>query len=323
MKRLLLLLLLAIWSLVALAPGTGSAQVDEQGRGRVYNILFRRGEYLVVERGAHAKAAIALHTDATIGGTVEDYLLVVGGDAEINGRVNGDVVVINGNLVMDHMGVVAGDVWLTNGGISGSPYGRVTGQVHNGWDFGWSRWAFPALPLVGPWITVTMAALWAGLSLAGLCGRQLSAAAGLLSARAGWGLLAAVFTHLALLVFAALAAVTTMRVASTVDLMRVASTVDLMYLLLPVLWFFGYLVIGTAFGAFALRRRSAATGRPYLPVVVGILAFQLVALIPIFGTLFAVLAGLVGFGGLVLLPLRGVAGGGTGRARRVSVPATS
>ena len=74
----------------------------------------------------------------------------------------------------------------------------------------------------------------------------------------------------------------------------------ILFFLLPAPWFIGYLVAGAALGTAILRAgRSEQAEHRYLPVLVGLGVFQIVALVPFIGGMVAFFAGLAGGGALL------------------------
>jgi hypothetical protein len=69
--------------------------------------------------------------------------------------------------------------------------------------------------------------------------------------------------------------------------------------LLPALWFIGYLVAGAAVGTLIVKTHGGRNDHPYLAVLVGVLIFQVIALVPFVGGTVAFFAGLIGAGALV------------------------
>ena len=293
------LLLLAFCALIALVPASAFAQAEGEDDGNGF--VLRIDGPLRVGAGERIENAVVISARAVIAGTVEDTLVVIDSDTVITGTIEGDVVAISSDLILRAGARVEGDIRLINSDLVRASTATVLGDVNEGWELGWWRWAFPLFF----WLGMTIAVVLSGLVFAAIGGRQLSSAADLLTAKAGWSILAAVLAWVGIPVLAVLAFIT---------LIGIPVAIGMLVFLLPALLFLGYLVAGTRVGALVLRRRLAHGGRPYLSAVVGLVLFQLVALIPVFGFLVVLLAGLWGTGGLALLVWRGFAGGGGAEA---------
>ena len=87
----------------------------------------------------------------------------------------------------------------------------------------------------------------------------------------------------------------------------------LLVFLLPTLWFLGYLVSGNRLGGALVGLAGRESGEhPYLAAALGLLALQIVALIPVLGGLVLVLSGVWGAGALALLGWRAARSAGQG-----------
>lgn len=87
------------------------------------------------------------------GSIAPERVVVIGGNATINGRAEDDVVVVGGTLRLGPKAVVLGDVSAVGGELDRDPGAQVSGDVNvahvrfpdvSGWVFGvpdnWSRW---------------------------------------------------------------------------------------------------------------------------------------------------------------------------------------
>ena len=112
---------------------------------------------------------VVFHGSATVDGTVDGSLTAFDAPVTISGRVNGDVVVLNGRVVLRSGAVVTRDVVSQNAPVvaSGTTIGGETRRVQtnvNWKGFGWaSRLAW--------WLAVSVSTLVVGLVLVWLAGR--------------------------------------------------------------------------------------------------------------------------------------------------------
>jgi hypothetical protein len=102
------------------------------------------------------------------GSSTTETVVVIGGNATINGHAQDDVVVLGGSVRLGPKAVVDGDVNLVGGALDRDPASQVAGDVHVThvslpWGWGWS-WPVFAIPnLNGLW--------WQGLALTFTIGR--------------------------------------------------------------------------------------------------------------------------------------------------------
>jgi cytoskeletal protein CcmA (bactofilin family) len=286
-RRLAVLLTLAL----ALVPTTLLAQAtDEQG-----GLLLRINGNLAVAAGESADALVVINGDAAVAGSLTGPLVVVNGDAVVDGSVTETITVVNGTLDLRDTARVDGDVILVNSELSQAPGAVVTGEIQreSGLRFTWGTGGFVWFTILA-WLAFTIVVLVAGLLFAAVGGRQLSTAAGLITSRPGETVLAAVLVWVLLPILAVLFFFT---------LVGIPLGLAVLLILLPALWFLGYLVAGTRLGAALLTagNRPAERSHPYFAALIGLLVLQLLLFVPAIGGLIAFLAGLIGAGALVYL----------------------
>jgi hypothetical protein len=294
---------------LALLPGAALAQ-DPDAEG---GLLLRVNGDVRLPAGESSDTIIVINGDAVVDGSVTGALVVVNGDATVNGRVDEEVVVINGTVTLGETARVGGDVALVRSDLTRAPGAVVEGTVEERSEFGFGRAGAVFSFLV--WLGFTLVVLLAGLLFAAVAGRQLTRAATLLTSSVGGTLLGAVLVWVGIPILAVLAFVT---------LVGIPLGLALLLFLLPALWFLGYLVAGTRLGGWLLdlMHRPTTAAHPYLAALLGLLVLQLVLWIPFLGGLIWVLAGMLGAGTLALLAWRAWQGRGMTtpgpEARRVS-----
>lgn len=286
------LLIFALLAGLALAPAAAYAQSreDDSGDG---GFIFRADGDLVIPAGQRVETAIVAGGDARIAGEIGEFLMVINGDAVVTGRVDGDVTVIRGDLDLRAGSEITGDVNLIRSDIRRAPGATVGGDIteEDGWGLGW-WWAIAPVYF---WVAFTILMVLTGLIFAAVGGRQLTAAAMAISDSPGQSILGAVILILGIPLLAVLAFVT---------LVGIPFGLGLLLFVVPALLFLGYVVTATRVGIAltgAMKRESPARpeGHPYLAAFVGVLVFQLVALVPVLGALAVIVGGILGAGALL------------------------
>jgi hypothetical protein len=294
--------------MAALIPTQAFAQED--GR-RDEGVLIRIDGDVRVEEGETVSNVVVINGDANIDGTVRDTLFVINGNAFVGdtGRVDGDINMIRSDLSLAG-GSRVEDVMLLNSDLDREDGSVVSGEITRQNNI---RWGFLGSAFwIYLWLSMTVAVVLAALIFAAVGGRQLTAAADALTSDAAMSILAAVIVWVGGPILAVIAFVTVVGIPFGLGILLVV---------LPALWFLGYIVAGTRLGlAITQRGRDAGDvpNHPYLAALVGLLILQVVALIPVVGWLIVLVAGLYGAGGLALIAFRGARGTGTTPARTAS-----
>ena len=304
MLRATLLITLAVFA--ALIPARTFAQDtaanDDKG------VLVRIDGDVRVAANETLSNVFVVNGDVVVEGTIRDTLSVINGDATVTdtGRVDGDINMVRANLTLAG-GSRVENVMLLNSDITREPGSTVTGDIKHQDNI---RWGFLGSAFwIWLWLSMTVAVILAGLIFAAVGGRQLERAADALTADTAMSIVAAVIIWVGGPMLAALAFVT---------IVGIPFALGILLLALPALWFLGYIVAGTRLGLAATRGASPPDGaerHPYLAAFVGLLALQIVALIPVIGWFIAIVAGLYGAGGLALVAFRGARGTGAAALR--------
>ena len=311
MLRTTLLIALAVFA--ALIPVRTFAQ--ENGANDDKGVLVRIDGDVRVAANETLSNVFVVNGDVVVDGTIRDTLFVINGDAVVSdtGRVDGDINVVRGDLTLAG-GSRVDNVMLLNSDITREPGSTVTGDIKHQDNI---RWGFLGSAFwIWLWLSMTVAVILAGLIFAAVGGRQLERAADALTGDTAMSILAAVIIWVGGPMLAVLAFVTIVGIPFGLGILLVA---------LPALWFLGYIVAGTRLGLAVTRGTTpAADGaerHPYLGTFVGLLALQIVALIPVIGWFIAIVAGLYGAGGLALIAFRGARGTGAAALRARSAQA--
>jgi hypothetical protein len=268
--------------MIALVP---TAAFAADTASKTSGVLFRVNGDVLVAAGETVDSVVVINGNVVVDGRVNDNLWVINGNATISGSVGGDIVVIRGTVdlkpsaTVKNVSLVRSDETRENGAT-------ITGSTHS---------YSGSLPGIGwgvrllIWLSFTLLVLVAGLVFAATGGRQLSEMVGLIGARTGQSILAAVILWIAVPIAAIIALVT---------LVGIPIGIGILLFLLPALWFLGYLVSGTALGVVLLRALHTAQHRdhPYVAALLGLLLLQVAGLVPVIGWTVAFFAGLLGGG---------------------------
>lgn len=288
-----ILVLLAVLA-VAMLPGLALAQEANPES----DLLLRVNGPANVGPAESIGTVVVISDDAVVQGTVRDTLIVVSGRAIVTGRVNGDLTVVDGSLDL-RSGATVNNVTLIGSTLAQAPGATISGTLSQRSTavFGW---ASTALTLFW-WFGTTLVVLAGGLIFAGFGGRQLTSAASSLASRPGESILAGLICGIGVPVLA---------VAAMFTIVGIPLGIAALVVVLPAIWFLGYLVAGTVLGTLMARPFGYRGGgdHPFLAAMVGLFTLQIVALIPFFGWLVAFVAGAVGGGALIAAIWRGSRG---------------
>ena len=296
--------LLGILAGLALLLLPGSALAHEEPIND-NGVMARVNGTLHVGPEERIKTAIVVDGDARIEGAVTGTLFVVHGSAIVSGVVGGGVTVVDGVLELSPTARI-GSATLPNSTLLRSDGAVITGSIsqQKGYSFASLGWLTSLVSLL-IWVSTTLLLLVVGLVFAAIGGPQLATAAHTLTDRPGESVLGAIVLWGALPMLAVLAAVTLIGIP--IGLALVA--------FLVVVWVAGYVVAGARLGTALLRWLGQDTdGHRYRTAIVGLVALQIVGMVPIVGGPVVALAGLLGSGALGVLAW--TARGGPARAAR-------
>lgn len=263
MKRVLLVLVAAF---AALLPATAFA-ADEANDNDGF-VLRVSGDYHV-PAGETVDSLIVVNGDAIIDGTVTDRLFVVNGDALIRGTVAGDTTVVRGTLEVTAAGIV-GDVSLLRSELVRHSGATIRGDIDRTGDWFWPGGVFLGIVFL---LGTAAAIMLGGLAFAAIGGRQLATAAASMGQAPGQTIAWGVGVAVGLPVVAALLMAT---------LVGLPAGIALLLMGIPLIGYLGYVVAGTWIGMLVLgRTRMAAEMRhPFAEVALGLLILQFVAISP-------------------------------------------
>jgi hypothetical protein len=292
MKRFLGLLFALV---IALFPSTASAQEGDDD-----DVLVRIGADVAVPRGERVGSVIVVDGNAQIDGEVANLVLVIDGDAVVTGEVSGDLVVVSGDIDLQGAAMVK-NVTSVRGDLTRSPESTISGDVEERDGFGFLSAAAIVFSILF-WLGLTVALIVAGLIFAAIGGRQLRDAAARMTQEPVNVVVGAVIVLFVIPILAGIAAVT---------IIGIPLAIGLTLFLLPALWFLGYIVAGTRLGGALVGLAGRGGGEhPFAAAALGILLLQIALLIPVLGLLVALAAGLWGAGSLLAGAFKAATGRG-------------
>jgi hypothetical protein len=291
-----------------LIPTAAAAEDGEEDDG----LLLRIGGDVTVAKGETVDAVIVVDGNANIEGTVTGTVLVVSGDAIITGEVREVLTVISGNIDLRD-GASVKDVNSVRGDIVRASGAMVTGNVEESEGIAWAGLGgVLAVFSFLFWIAMTFSVIVAGVLFAAVGGRQLTEAARSMTDAVA-SVVGFVFVWIAIPVLAAVAMAT---------LIGLPLGFGVLVFLLPALWFLGYIVAGARLGGFivGLAGRENGGAHPFAATALGLLILQLLVLVPVVGAIVALFAGAWGAGALAVTAYRGAGGKGFGIGNTPAAP---
>lgn len=280
---------------VALAPSSALAQEGDNDEG----LILRVSGDFVLARGETVSVLVVIDGNAQIEGTVTDSVLVVEGDAVVTGTIEGDLTVISGDIDLRSSANV-NNVNSVNGDIVRAQGATVSGDVTERGSLRVGG-AIAALFSLLFWLGMTIAALAAGLVFAAVGGHQLTEAGRVMKDPVK-SILGVVFVWVALPIIAVVAMIT---------LVGLPLGLGVLFFLLPALLFLGFIAAGQYLGRMIVGRSGREVGEhPYLATFLGVLILSLVILVPVLGAVIALLAAIWGAGALAMTAYQAAGGRG-------------
>ena len=256
--------------------------------------------------GAHK---VAVFDDVTVGpGETFEYVVVVGGRATVLGTVEKSLVVVGGDVIIGGEARVGGGrgpdqgtaVVVVFGDIEVEPGATVVGGVHDvGWRFGdwlgavsfspdFNRWDSRT---IGGWVWLTAFLAVVAVIMAAIAPRQVVHVSERVRAHVfsslGWG---------ALVVLVAVPLVTLAVLVLVLFLVGVFLLVPWLGIVVPVMWLFGFVTVGATLGRLILGRRGDERGPVMLAAVLGVVILSVLWWIPVAGLIILFLVSLMGVG---------------------------
>jgi len=262
------------------------------------DLLVRIGADVRIAKGEKVGAVIVINGDAYIDGEVEDTVLVISGNAIISGKVGGALTVISGNIELQSSAQVD-DVASIRGDLVRAQGATIAGTIEERDNFGIAAGVAAVFSILF-WLAMSVAVVVAGLIFAAIGGHQLKRAAEAMTGDAVGVIVGVVFVWVAIPVIAVLAMVT---------LIGIPLGIGLLLFVMPTLWFLGYIVAGARLGGALLGLAGRSSGdHPFAATTLGLVLLQFGVLVPVLGAIVAALAGLWGAGAIAVSAYRAAGG---------------
>lgn len=296
MRRLLVAL--AIGAALAMSARVALAAEPFQHTGRV--VISTEGD-VIIPAGDHADAIVVVNGHAEVLGEV-NTIVVIDGSATLVGARAESVVAIRSQVEVGAGTVISDEVMRLDSTVHQTGDAEIVGGIT---DLAGSLLAVGAMlapALILLWLGFGLATIAWALLAAGLAGRQLREASRVLAAEPVQTFLVGLGAVILLPILAILLMVTVIGAPLGVGILLVA---------MPLLAFAGYVVAATWIGGWIVRQPEPTTadseGRPYLPVLAGVLVLTVIGLVPVL-TIVTAIASLLGFGAVVRLFIRTLRG---------------
>jgi hypothetical protein len=294
MKRILPLL-----AAIALLTGlAGTALAADEVLPETGRIIFVIDGDVESPAGEQADAVIVIGGNARVDGTV-NALVVIDGTATTRGATLETLAVINGSAELAAGTTVLGDVHRLGSTITRADGVEISGSIRDLSGDVAAFGLFIGAAAIVLWIGFGLATLLVGLLVAGLAARQVRTATALISRETGMTILVGLLA----IVVPPVAAVLLM-----VTVIGIPAGIGLLVVLWPAVAFIGYIVAAIWLGEWLLGRRSpeaAPAARPYAAAAVGLVVGFVIGLVPFVTAILSIL----GLGAVVLASWRTLRGG--------------
>ena len=305
MKRIIPLL-----AAIALLAGlAGSAIAADEALPISGRVIFVAGGDVDIPAGEQADAVVVIGGNARIDGTV-NALVVIDGTATTRGATLETLAVINGSAELAAGTTVLGDVHRLGSTITRADGVEISGSIRDLSGDIAAFGLFIGAAAIILWIGFGLATLLVGLLVAGLAARQVRTATALISRETGTTILVGLLA----IVVPPVAAVLLM-----VTVIGIPAGIGLLVVLWPAVAFIGYIVAAIWLGEWLLGRRSPEApqaARPYAAAAIGLGVGFVIGLVPFVTAILSIL----GLGAVVLASWRTLRGG-TAQPRIQTQPA--
>jgi len=265
----------------AITPAGVNGQPAERQQS---DLLLRIAGQANVSPGDTLGTVWVIGNHADIRGEVHE-LVVINGTARIEGSVTGNVVLVKSHADLTPSARIGNDLLLYGSTAATSPGATIKGTIHQ--EMGPS---FGARALWFLWLSITVALIGAALVFVYLAGPPLEG----ISDTIRGDLTGTLMTTLAVVV-----GLPGLAILSFMTGVGFVLGVFIIVVLIPLLAFAGYVVAGMATGKALLGRVQTRRRSLYVSAAVGIVALQIIAIIPGIGGLVLLVSSQLGAGALL------------------------
>src|SRR2546427_6528198 len=309
-------------------PAKESDDEDKSRHGRRGEDVVMVGNDFVLKEGEVAQDVVIVSGNATINGRVSGELVVVGGSAEVLGKVDGEMVVILGSASLGPAAEIGSDVTVVCGRLTREPGSKIDGsprvvsrpgilpkfEALQAYTIHGPMFGRPIAPQV-PWVwTVVGIFLLIYLLIAVLFPRPIQACVDTLEKRPVGSF------FMGVLLFVLIAPLTILLVVSVVGI----AVIPFLFCAMVVAFLFGKVAVYRFAGTPLGRQFNLATFQlPLVALLIGALIFCLLYMIPVLG--FLVWCAIIpfGMGAAALAAFGGLRRESNGRSAVGAVAATA
>jgi hypothetical protein len=230
---------------------------------------------ITVAAGETLSVVIGARNQVRIDGEVDNLLLIIDGDAVINGTVSGQVVIISGTVTLGPEALIA-DILLFRSEITQQPGSIVTGNIETRSNVFFLEWWNSPFFALAIWLILTLFLIAGGMIFALAAGQQLPDFASATNHHMLPNIVTALILWIGLPILGVLVMLT---------IIGIPLGLVIFGLVLPGVWWLGFTVIGTRIGLVLLGmvNRRHARRHAVLAAFLGMVALQLTSLIPYVG----------------------------------------
>jgi hypothetical protein len=301
MRRLIALTSVLIVALVLGLSVAGNVLAADGQLTHTGRVLVSVGGDVTLPADEQADVLVVVNGNAVVEGKV-NTIVVVEGTATLRGAMTETLFVANGRADIDALSEVVHGVRQVGSAVDAPPDVSVTDMSGDLVGFG----VFMGTAAILLWVGIGVATLVLGLALAAIAARQLRSATDLISHEPGTTAIAGLLGLVVPPLLAVLAIVT---------LIGIPLGFGLLIIIWPMFAFAGYIVGALWIGLWLQGRRAAPIeqpGRPYGAMVIGLLITFVLGFVP----LFTFVVSFFGMGAVLLATWRTLRGG----ASRLTAP---
>lgn len=259
--------------------------------------------FLALPSVAHAtdnEGIVRFGEDVTIeeGDVVDGSVVVLGADVDVAGTVDEDLVVIGGDAKLRATALVRGDVVNVGGTIRRTPGSQILGSEISGPRIGMGQWWIN--PFGGGFASPSWWLFWSLISLIGITALAV--------------IVAAIFPHSTQVMartletrfweslgigFVGLIAIPIIVVLLIITIIGII-LLPFFLLAIPVIFFFGSVGVARLLGRLVMSAEQRGIDSPVVEVLIGALLIGVIRLIPFLGAFVSLVVGLLGLGVIII-----------------------